>query len=185
MRLMVFVLPLALAAVPAIASQTVPAPAFKSVQLRGGGSVLLLPGPAQQIRITQGSAEITRFRVDERGQLRIDACTERCPPNYRLRIEIVSPTVPDVAVSGGGSISAAPGFAPQSRLAAAVNGGGGIDLRSVSVSRASIAVNGGGRVLAGELQTLSAAVNGGGTVRYSGNPRVSSAVRGGGTVRRD
>jgi hypothetical protein len=185
MRMMFLVLPLAVAAVPAMASQIVQTPAFSSVQLRGGGAVVVRPGPVQHVRITQGSAEVTRFRVDRRGQLMIDACIERCPAGYRLRVEIVSPTVPDVAVSGGGSISAAPGFAPQPRLSAAVNGGGGIDLRSLSVSRASIAVNGGGRVLAGELQNLSAAVNGGGTVLYSGNPSVSSAVRGGGTVRRN
>jgi hypothetical protein len=185
MRSILFILPLALAAVPAIAGETVPVHDFRSVQLRGGGTIVLRPGPVKRVTITKGSTQVTSFTVDSRGRLTIDACTGNCPAQYDLRIEIASPTVPDVAIMGGGSIAAAPGFAPQGQISAAVNGGGNIDLRSVSASNASIAINGGGKVLAGRLQTLSASVNGGGEIRYAGNPQVSSAVRGGGIVRRN
>ena len=181
MRSMLFLLPFAVAAVPAVAAEVVAVPAFKSVQLRGGGSVVVRPGP-QRVTILSGSTQFTGVRVDHRGQLRIDACNERCPRNYDLRIEIHSPRVPDLAITGGGSIAAAPGFAPQNQLSAAISGGGQIDVRSVAASDVSAAVNGGGKVLTGNSSQLSAAVNGGGEVRYAGNPHVSSAVRGGGAV---
>lgn len=181
MRSMLFLLPLAVAAVPAVAAEVVPVPAFKSVQLRGGGSVVVRPGP-QSVTIVAGSTQFTSLRVDHRGQLRIDACNERCPRNYDLRIEIRSPQVPDLAINGGGSIAAAPGFAPQGQLSAAISGGGQIDVRAVAASNVSAAVNGGGEVLTGSSSSLSAAVNGGGEVRYAGTPHVSSVVNGGGRV---
>ena len=185
MRKSLFLLPLAIVtAAPASAAETVPVPQFRTVQLRGGGSVLVRPGPVQRVTIVSGSTQFTDLRVLRNGELRIDACNNRCPQRYDLRIEIQSPSAPDAAISGGGSIVFAPGYRPQSDFSVAVNGGGQVDARSLSASNVSAAVNGGGRVLAGPSSHLSAAVSGGGEVRYAGNPHVSSAVRGGGLVRR-
>jgi hypothetical protein len=172
------------ASVPALAIEPVGVPAFHSVELRGGGEVLVRPGPTQRVTIVEGSSRFTRFRVERGGQLRIDSCTGDCPRPYRLRIEIQSPRAPDLAVSGGGEIHVVPGFAPQSRLAAAVNGGGGIDARSLDAAEVTAAVHGGGDLQVHARSTLTAAVNGGGTIRYSGNPQVTSAIAGGGTVLR-
>lgn len=176
-----FALALAVSA-PALSTELVPVPAFRSVELRGGGNVTVVPGPAQRVTIVDGSSQYTRVRV-ERDMLKIDACNGRCPSNYRLRIEIQSPHVPDLAVNGGGSIVAQPGFAPQSRLAAAVNGGGKVDSRAVQAGTVSAAVNGGGELVVSARSMLTAAVNGGGTVRYVGHPQVTSVVHGGGIVR--
>ena len=178
-------LPLAVSTpTPASAAELVQLPAFESVQLRGGGSVVVRRGPAQRVTIVDGSSAYTRMSVDHRGQLTIDACNNRCPRQYDLRIEIESPDAPDAAISGGGSISFAPGFAAQRDIAIAINGGGHIDARAVPAANVSAAVNGGGRILSGASQKLSAAVSGGGEVRYSGSPDVSSIVNGGGSVRR-
>ena len=171
------------ATAPAIAAEYVPVGGFRSVELRGGGEVTLRPGPQQRVTIVEGSSQVTRFRVRHDGKLQIDACNQQCPRHYRLRIEIQSPRVPDVGISGGGSIRAAGGFASQRQVSAAVNGGGAIDLRAVDASDVSAAVNGGGRVVVRPRRTLSAAVNGGGEIRYLGNPQVSMAVHGGGLVR--
>jgi hypothetical protein len=122
------------------------------------------------------------MHVDYGGKLRIDTCNEQCPHTYRLRIEIQSPRVPDLAISGGGVITAQGGFRPQSQLSAAVNGGGKIDARAVDAASVSAAVNGGGELLVRPRSTLSAAVNGGGHVGFWGNPQVSAAVHGGGAV---
>jgi hypothetical protein len=168
----------------AYAAEAIPVPAFRSVQLRGGGQIILKPGSAQRVTIVEGSSRYTRVRVERDGRLRIDACNARCPQFYRLRIEIESPRVPDVAVLGGGAIRAAAGFAPQRQLSAAVDGGGDIDARTVEATSVSAAVNGGGRIKVRARSSLSAAINGGGSIRYAGNPRVSSAVRGGGAVQR-
>ena len=181
-----FLLPLALfAAAPVLAAEAVAVPQFRSIELRGGGHVVVRPGPAQRVTILEGSRQFTGVRVNREGELELDACASRCPESYDLRVEIVTPAAPDAAVSGGGVIRFQPGFAPEAHLAVAVSGGGQIDARAVRVSNVSAAVNGGGRVLTGESANLSAAVNGGGEVRYAGNPHISSAVRGGGAVVRD
>jgi hypothetical protein len=171
-------------AAPALAAEVVPVAQFRSIELRGGGVVTVVPGPAERVTIAEGSSRFTHMRVDGNGKLRIDTCDERCPPMYRLRLVIQSPRVPDLAISGGGLITTAAGFAPQARLAAAVNGGGRVDARSVEADSVSAAVNGGGELLVRPRATLAAAVNGGGHIRYWGNPQVSMAIHGGGAVSR-
>lgn len=176
-----FALALAISA-PVLATELVPVPQFRSVELRGGGDVAIVPGPVERVTIIEGSSQFTRMYVENDGQLRIDACNERCPRNYQLRIQIQSPRVPNLAVSGGGTITTMGGYAPEGHLAVAVNGGGKIDARSVEASEVSAAVNGGGELLVRPRQSLAAAVNGGGNIRYWGHPSVSMAVRGGGNV---
>ena len=172
-------------AVPAFALESVPVPAFRSVELRGGGEVIVRPGATQRVAILEGSSAVTRFRVERDGQLRIDVCNNNCPRNYRLRVEIQSPSSPDLAISGGGVIHAAGGFAPQAQLSAAVRGGGLIDARNVLAGTVDAAVQGGGKIAVNAKVNLQAAVQGGGEVTYVGNPAVTSAIAGGGAVRRE
>ena len=172
------------ASAPALATETVSVPAFRSVQLRGGGEIMLRPGPVQRVTLVEGSSRITRFRVQQDGKLRIDVCDGNCPRNYRLKVEIQSPRAPDVAIAGGGLIRAAGGFAPQGQLSAAITGGGKIDMLGVPANSVNAAIEGGGLISVRARSNLLAAVNGGGEVRYSGNPQVSSAISGGGAVRR-
>ena len=168
---------------PVLAIEIVPVAGFKNVELRGGGDIVIVPGPAQRVTVVEGSTAFTQLRVDRSGRLTIDACNQRCPQHYRLRIEIQSPRVPGVGVTGGGAIRASSGFAPQDQVAAGVNGGGKIDLRAVEGGNVSAGVNGGGEILVRARNTLTAGVSGGGSVRFLGNPRVTSAVNGGGSVR--
>ena len=174
-----------LASMPALAADVVPLPAFRSIELQGGGNVSIVPGPVQRVTLVQGSANSTRFAVDHDGKLEIDACYRICPHNYDLQIRIESPRVPAVAIQGGGNITAMGGFAPQDHLAAAVHGGGTIDLRSVDAREVAAAINGGGKIAVRPRSALSAAVHGGGEIRYLGDPQVSEAVAGGGDVRRE
>jgi hypothetical protein len=182
------VVPLFLAALaasaPALAIETVPVSAFNSVQLRGGGEVVMRPGQVQRITILDGSSHFTHIYVERHGQLKIDACNERCPHRYRLRILIESPHMPPtLAVDGGGTIVAGPGLAEQRELTLAVAGGGLIDTRAAPSGVVTAAVNGGGQIKARPRSVLTAAVNGGGEIRYWGNPVVTSAMSGGGNVR--
>ena len=180
------VLPLFVAAIaasaPALATEVVNVPAFRGVQIRGGGVVTVVPGSTQRVTIEEGSSQFTRMHVGYDGRLIIDTCNEQCPRSYRLRVVVQSPDVPDLAISGGGLITTARGFRSQAQVSMAVNGGGRIDARSVDAINVSAAVNGGGELLVRPRATLSAAVNGGGHVRYWGNPNVSMAVHGGGSV---
>lgn len=178
-----FVLPIAIAA-PAMASESVSVPTFRSIQLRGGGEVTVRPGPVQRVTIIEGSAAVTRFRVERGDQLRIDVCDRNCPRHYRLRIDIQSPSAPNLGIDGGGLIRAAGGFGPQRQLSAAIRGGGKIDALAVPASDVSAAVHGGGLISVRARSSLTAAVNGGGEIRYSGSPRITSAINGGGAVHR-
>jgi Putative auto-transporter adhesin, head GIN domain len=173
-----------LVSVPVFASELVPVQNFRAVELRGGGIVDVVPGPAERVTIVQGSSEFTRMHVDYQGRLVINTCEERCPPMYRLRVQIQSPRVPDLAIDGGGMVAASGGFAPQGHLNAAVNGGGRIDARAVEAGSVSAAVNGGGELLVHARQSLAAAVSGGGHIRYWGNPATTVAIHGGGAVSR-
>jgi hypothetical protein len=180
-----FLLSVALTAIPAAdGGELVNTGQFRSVELNGGGHVSYVRGPVQRVLIRDGSTAYTRIRVVQDGKLEIDACVRNCPRHYRLNIEIMAPGVPDSAINGGGEIVAGQGFAPQSDIALAVNGGGTIDVRSLAASDASAAVHGGGLILTGPLNSLSAAVNGGGEIRYLGNPSVASAINGGGSIHR-
>ena len=174
-----------LAATPTLAAEVVTVPQFRAVELRGGGDITIRRGPVQQVTMLEGSRQFTTFRMERHGKLAIDACNRQCPRNYRLRIEVQSPSVPDVAITGGGTIVARPGFAPQSQVAAAIKGGGMIDLRSVRASNTAAAIHGGGKIVTGVSSSLVAAVNGGGEVRYSGTPQLTSAINGGGSVSQD
>lgn len=171
-------------AAPAFAGEVVAVPQFRSVELRGGGAVTVVPGPVERVTIVEGSSQSTHMTVERDGLLRIDTCDERCPPMYRLRVEIQSPNVPDLAISGGGAIETKGSFRPQGHLSAAINGGGHIDARSVEASAVSAAVHGGGQILVRPRSSLAAAVNGGGLVRFWGNPQLTTAVHGGGAVLR-
>ena len=171
------------ASAPALATETIAVPSFQSIELRGGGDVLVRKAPFQRVTLLQGSSQFTSVRVLSRGRLDIDACSAQCPRNYRLSVLVESPTVPVLAVDGGGKITAADGFAGQQQLVLAVNGGGVIDTSGVAVDSATAAVSGGGEIKVRALRALTAAVNGGGLVRYWGDPRVTTAIRGGGAVR--
>jgi hypothetical protein len=169
---------------PALAVESLPVPPFRSVELRGGGNVEVVPGPRERVTIVQGSSQFTHAYVDRSGKLIVETCNAECPHLYHMQLQIESPRVPDLAVSGGGAITVAPGFVPQPQLSGAINGGGKIDARAVEAADVSAAVNGGGDLLVHAASNLSGAVRGGGTVRYWGNPQVSSAIAGGGTIRR-
>jgi hypothetical protein len=173
-----------LAAAPALADELVPVPHFKSVELRGGGEVVVQHGPVQRVTLVEGSTRFTRVRVIRDGKLAIDVCNEDCPRNYRLKVVVETPNVPYLAVDGGGRISTAPGFGGQPELVAAINGGGVIDATNVTAAKATAAVDGGGEIRVRALRDLTAAINGGGVVRYWGDPQVTSAIDGGGVVRR-
>lgn len=174
---------------PASAAEVVPVPAFDEVQLMGGGDVVIRPGPVQRVTILNGSSQFTSMRVTGQGRgggdkLEIRACNRRCQGRYDLRIEIVTPDLSAVAIHGGGRIVIAPGLPGRNDVAAAVKGGGHIDIRALPARDVAAAVHGGGAILVRPQATLAAAINGGGSIRYWGNPQITTAINGGGTVSR-
>ena len=180
---------------PAASQTVIPVPDFEGIELRGGGRVILRHGPVQRVTILRGSSEVSSFEmgrretrndgrvvIDNRESLVIRACSQRCPPNYRLEVEIVTAKAMALAVNGGGEILVGGTYPRQNNIAVAVNGGGHIDARALPASSVAAAINGGGNLLVRAEGALAASINGGGTIRYWGNPAVSRWVRGGGTV---
>ena len=165
-----------------ISAETVSVPPFKSVELRGGGHVTLRHGDRQRVTIIKGSTQFTTFHIEPDRKLIIDACNESCPHRYDLAIEIVTPNIDGVAVSGGGYIVAAGGFGSPARMSAAVSGGGEVDVRAINASSVNAGVSGGGEVKIRAENSLTAGVDGGGSIIYWGHPSVTKAVNGGGSV---
>ncbi|HEX3672639.1 MAG TPA: DUF2807 domain-containing protein [Rhizomicrobium sp.] len=173
---------LACTASAALAPSAVPVGRFDSVELRGGGHVVLRHGAVQSVTITQGSTQFTTMRVTMGGKLEIDACNRDCPERYDLQITIVTPDIRAVAVSGGGHIESEGDFPDQHQITAAVQGGGNVDLRSIDAANGTAAVDGGGKIQIKAEKMLTAAVNGGGHITYWGEPSLTSAVSGGGGI---
>lgn len=166
----------------ASAAETVSVPPFKSIELRGGGHVTLRHGDRQRVTIVKGSTQFTTFHIEPDRKLIIGACNESCPHRYDLAIEIVTPSIDGVAVSGGGYVVAAGGFGSPARMSAAVSGGGEVDVRAIDASSVDAGVSGGGEVKLRAEKSLTAGVDGGGSITYWGHPSVTKAVNGGGSV---
>ena len=119
---------------PAIAAEPVPVPTFRSVQLRGGGDVTIVPARYNGSRIVEGSTQFTRIRVDRDGQLqhrRLQrALPAQLPPADR---DPSHRAYPISAIDGGGLITTAAASAA-AQLSVGVNGGGKIDARSVDAA---------------------------------------------------
>ncbi|HEY6579159.1 MAG TPA: DUF2807 domain-containing protein [Rhizomicrobium sp.] len=173
-----------LAAAPSLAQQVVRVAPFDSIELEGGGHVIVKHGDVQQVRLIKGSTAFTRFVVDEPRKLRIQACNSDCPPHYNLEVEITTRGVDALGVSGGGAIDSTGGFPAPRKLSLAVQGGGTIDARAMDADRATAAVDGGGDIRVRADGKLTAAIDGGGNIQYWGNARVTQAIDGGGKVER-
>lgn len=169
---------------PALAQSTVMLPRFSSIELHGGGEVILRHGPSQRVTLVRGNTQLTDFTVDERGRLVIRACTGTCR-DYSPRIEIVTPDIRAAAIHGGGTIETQGEFPKPGSLALAVHGGGEIDAERTEARHIAASVSGGGVIRARPVGALSASIRGGGEITYCGDPAsVASSVSGGGAIAR-
>lgn len=166
----------------AVAAQPLSLPSFTGVGLNGSGEVRIRHGASQQVVIRRGDASISEITVERGGSLQIRTCRTFCPSGYRLEVDIVTPRIGDLAVSGSGAMIVGPGFAPTASRSIAINGSGMIDASALSASQADVAVSGSGRVRAGAMRRLQAAISGSGKIGYAGRPEVQSAISGSGWV---
>lgn len=155
---------------------------FDAVSSKGGADVIVRPGTSHTVRVVRGDPRAVEILSKRPRSLEIrcrpDACRGSAP-----RVEVTSPRVTALAVSGGGRIYVERGFAPQEDVALAVHGGGQLDASHLPAADVAAAINGGGDILTHAGSDLAASVRGGGTIRYLGNPSVATAIQGGGEVR--
>lgn len=175
----------ALLAVPTAGAQTpIQVPRFDSVQLRGGGDLVIRHGAQQRVTMLSGDRSLAGFDVERDGTLVIRACRTSCR-HQNLRVEIVTPEVDAVAIHGGGTIRAEGAFPTEDNFAVAIAGGGAIDVRAVPARNVAASINGGGRIRTAAASTLAASIRGGGAIYYTGDPAKSVSIDGGGSVERD
>jgi len=169
---------------PVVAQTVVPLAPFRSVTLRNGGEVILRHSSAQRVTLLKGSTNHTGATIVDGGRLVIDRCESKCPKGYELVVEVLTPEIADIMVMDGGTIRSRGSFPRQAELGVAVEDGGTIDLRSMTVDFVAAAVQDGGRIFIEPQRALVASIARGGGITYWGNPRVTSSVEHGGVVAR-
>lgn len=162
----------------AAAQRKIPVGPFDSVELQDGGHVVVRHGPIQSVTLVRGEA---RIAVEGR-RLLIENDHREHRRGERLEVEVVTPRLTAFAVSNGGTLRTAGAFPAQSSVAAAVEQGGTVDIRSLPAGAVAAAVDSGGRIFTHARETLTAAVRSGGAITYWGTPRVTRSVRNGGVV---
>jgi hypothetical protein len=181
-RTLPFVALLALAA-PGAAQTPMPVRAFDSLRLVGGGEVVLRHGTAQRVTILSGDPSLADIRVERDGSLVVSPCRRSC--NQRdFRVEVVTPALDAVAITGGGRIRSE-AFPARASIALAVSGGGELDARAMPAASVVAAVQGGGRIATTAERSLVSAINGGGAIVFRGDPVRTTSINGGGSVTRD
>ena len=171
-------------AAPAGAQTPIRVGSFDSIELRGGGEVIVRYGREQRVTLLTGDPGLASIEVDSEHDLVIRPCRRSCR-NQRLRVEVITPILEAIAIDGGGTIRTEGAFPARGTLALAINGGGSLDARAMRADTVASAINGGGRMRTSPLRNIAAVVRGGGAILYTGNPQTIVNVEGGGTVSRD
>lgn len=166
---------------PGTAQTVIPLGHFESIGLQNGGHVLVRQGKTQRVTLIRGDLRTIRVAVHGQ-QLVIDNAHGSHRRGERLEIEVVTPELSAVSVSNGGTLETAGAFSAQPAIAATVEQGGTIDIRSVAADAVTASIESGGRIFTHPRQTLTASVRSGGGITWWGNPRVTRSIRDGGVV---
>jgi len=155
---------------------------FSSIELRNGGTVTVIHGDSQSVKLITGDPEHASFSVRNDGRLVIDRCPGDCPGRHEFQVEVVTPSLTAINVAEGGTIQTRGEFPDPTQIALAVSNGGTIDLRSIAPANVTASVYSGGRIFIKPVSTLSGTVEQGGVITYWGDAVVKSSVRHGGGV---
>lgn len=166
------------------APAVIPVEQFRSVELQGGGNVIVRHGKTQRVTMLEGSLRYSRVRLAGGQRLVIDKCVTECPRGYQMQIEVITPELSAVSVSNGGTVQSRGTFPAQAAIEAGVAQGGTIDIRSIPADAVEASVDSGGRIFTHPRKTLTGTVVSGGAITYWGNARVEQSVRNGGFVAR-
>lgn len=172
----------ALVPAAAFASQTIEVPAFRAVEVHGGGHAILRHGDTQRVTLIKGDPNVAEIRVNRDGTLLLSPCKDMCWGHHELEVEVMTPAIAAASVHGGGELDATGNFPTQPSLNVSVHGGGTADLRAIPAETVSASVHGGGDADVRAMKALSASVHGGGDLRYWGHPQVTAATHGGGSI---
>jgi len=150
---------------------------FSSVELRNGGTVTLIHGASQSVKLLKGDPEQASISITDDGRLVIDRCPAHCPRSHDFEVEVVTPALAAIAVAEGGTIQSRGEFPHQMQIGIGVSQGGTIDVRSMALANVTASVESGGRIFVRPASTLSATVEQGGIITYWGAAVVESSVQ--------
>ncbi|HEX4535057.1 MAG TPA: DUF2807 domain-containing protein [Rhizomicrobium sp.] len=170
-----------LLAAPAFAGPALQLGGFSSVKASDGAKVTIRHGAVQSVTLIAGNTELSRLDVED-GRLSIEGCVHRCPRNYRLEVEIVTPNITAIEAEDGASIEVQGSFPAQGNLAAKAQDGGNIDARSIPAANVNAKAEDGGVIEVSATRTLSAAAEDGGDITYWGHPTVNMHTSDGGNI---
>lgn len=155
---------------------------FSAVNVHGGGEVKLVYGPTQRVTIIKADMKVARVEV-KGNSLDLAACVGMCWGHHELVVEVVTPSLEDVEIHGGGSIKAEGNFPKLPHMNVQVHGGGDADIAAIPVDSVNAEVHGGGSLRVKPINTLNAQAHGGGDITYIGHPaHISSQTHGGGSI---
>lgn len=163
----------------------IPVGTFRSVEVHHGGRVIVRHGAVQRVSMIKGDRQFTRIRIVDGDRLVIDRTDGKCPRDYEVEIEVVTPHVERVVASNGAWLQAVGHFPAQASIEVDLEQGGTIDIRAIAADNVEASVFSGGRILTTARETLDASVDSGGVITYWGEARsVKKSVHDGGMVRR-
>jgi hypothetical protein len=167
----------------AAAQTVVPVGPFSSVKADGGHNrITLRYGATQRVTLLSGDRQHTQITTDG-DRLVINNCRLDCPRGYKVEIEIVTPVIKGISLSNGGLIQSRGEFPAQGEISVAVDNGGMIDIRAITVNNVTAAVHDGGKIFARPRNGLVVSIADGGAVTYWGNPQnITKAIKRGGVV---
>ena len=170
-----FLATLSAAATPISMQPGVPVTAsFSSIELRNGGTVTLIHGASQRVKLLKGDPQQASISIRDDGRLVIDRCPAQLPAQARTsQVEVVTPALAAIAVAEGGTIQSRGEFPGQAQIEVAVSQGGTIDLRSMAPANVTASVESGGRIFVKPASALSATVEQGGVITYWGDAVVN------------
>jgi hypothetical protein len=152
---------------------------FGSIELQGGGIVTVRHGQTRSVTVSYENLD--RRVCADGDRLVIAPCRGACR-DHHIEVDIVTPSVSRLAVTGGGILHVVGDFPGQATVAASVSGGGTLDIRWLDASNVTASVSRGGRILTRPGRQLAASISDGGDITYWGDAAVTSSVQRGGAV---
>ncbi|MGE0931458.1 GIN domain-containing protein [Peijinzhouia sedimentorum] len=156
---------------------------FSEILIERGGNFYLHYSPTSKVEINGLEAYLTEteFSVSS-GILRISP-KGNFSGNSKIEVHIYTPLIKGIQQKGGGSIVIKEGFASVNEFKCSIDGGGKIDITTLSVNSLLASIKGGGEISARVDSKLQGKINGGGDIFYQGDPVVESNISGGGAIK--
>jgi len=157
--------------------------AFRKIRLEAAAEVNITNGPIAAITIKGPEKKLEKITTEVKdSQLIISSRQDLTFGNNEFQLDITSPMVNNIELSGAGNIMINSFHVPLMKLSIA--GAGNIKFSNSSCDTIYAVVTGAGNMYVNAEKYLDATVKGVGNIEYAGDPVVNSNVSGVGTVKK-